>query len=156
MTTGKITNIQRFSIHDGPGIRTTVFFKGCPLSCVWCHNPETRDSDPVVLRTESRCIRCGACITTCPEGTADNLSEQCVRCGACVQACPSGARELVGREMTVPELTEQIARDRVFYDESGGGLTVSGGEPLAQPDFLLGLLKSCRKNGIHTYIIFLF
>jgi pyruvate formate lyase activating enzyme len=155
--TGTVFDIKRFSIHDGPGIRTTVFFKGCPLRCQWCHNPESQAFRPELTVRESRCIRCGACLEACPRGaiswngaSTPVTGEKCERCGACVEACYADARELVGREMTVAELVPEIERDRAFYDESGGGVTISGGEPLAQPDFLLALLQACREREIHT------
>ena len=152
---GLVFDIQRFSLHDGPGIRTTVFLKGCPLSCPWCHNPEGVSPRPEVLFAPGRCVRCGACADVCPEAwdgaaAAPERAERCRRCGACVEACPGGARRMAGREMTAAEVVSEAARDRVFHEESGGGVTFSGGEPLAQPAFLLELLEGCRAAGIHT------
>jgi len=146
MMEGLVYNIQRFSIQDGPGIRTTVFLKGCPLDCWWCHNPESQDAAPQVMVAQDRCIRCGECRKACPQG----LAGECGRCGRCADACPTGARRMVGRRMTVEQVLEEIGQDRVFYDESAGGVTVSGGEPLAQCEFVIELLRGCRREGIHT------
>jgi len=154
MVTGRVFDVQRFSLHNGPGIRTTVFLKGCPLACAWCHNPEGRSPDPQVARFPARCIACGACREVCPTGAAGDeaTGEPCRVCGACVEACPSGARELVGRDVAPDELADEAARDRVFFEESGGGVTFSGGEPLAQPEFLLAVLGRLREAGIHTAV----
>jgi pyruvate formate lyase activating enzyme len=152
-----VFDIRKFSIHDGPGIRTTVFLKGCPLECAWCHNPESQASEPELIMRPNRCQRCGACVEACPEDairldTDGPITDQarCERCGLCVDACFSGARELAGRELTVTQVIAEIERDRPFYDESGGGATFSGGEPMLQPEFLLELLKACRAQEIHT------
>jgi pyruvate formate lyase activating enzyme len=157
--TGSIFNIQKFSIHDGPGIRTTVFFKGCPLRCQWCHNPESQESGRQVMFYPARCIRCGACVETCPQGAVTLAEaqavtdlESCEQCGECIDGCYAQARELVGREVSVTEVLAEIERDRPFYEESGGGVTFSGGEPLMQPDFLLALLKACKAQEIHTVV----
>jgi len=155
---GLVFNIMRFSLHDGPGIRTTVFLKGCPLRCAWCHNPESQSSSIEVLYFEDRCVRSGECVPACPHGALrldgrlvlDEL--RCQRCGYCADACPSAARQIVGRWMTVPEVIAEVTKDRVFFDSSGGGVTVSGGEPLMQPDFLETLLKACRARGLHTVL----
>ena len=159
MVTGIIFDIKKFSIHDGPGIRTTVFFKGCPLNCWWCHNPESQAPEPELVFWEGRCIRCGACLEVCDPGAifwdGDVVStdgEKCTLCGACAEACYAEAREIVGREMTVAQVMAEIERDVPFYDESGGGVTFSGGEPLAQRDFLLALLRACREKEIHTAV----
>jgi len=144
--------VQRFSLHDGPGIRTTVFLKGCPARCLWCHNPESQSFAPEVLVVETRCVSCGTCKTVCPHGTPPPGSGLCTACGACVEACPAGARRLAGRETAVDALIQEVLRDRVFYEESGGGVTFSGGEPLAQPEFLEALLEACRDAGIRTAI----
>jgi pyruvate formate lyase activating enzyme len=149
---GRVFNIQRYSLHDGPGIRTTVFLKGCPARCLWCHNPEGQSFAPEVLVVETRCASCGTCAAVCPHGAPPPGSGLCTACGACVEACPAGARQLAGREMTVAAVVDEVLRDRVFYEESGGGVTFSGGEPLAQPEFLAGLLAGCRAAGIHTAV----
>jgi pyruvate formate lyase activating enzyme len=152
-----VFNVQRFSLHDGPGIRTTVFLKGCPLQCTWCHNPEGIAAEPEVLVVESRCIRCGACRTACPLGIAaeggwiPDGREACTACGACADVCPTGARAVVGREVTVDELLAEVMRDRVFFD-TDGGVTFSGGEPLLQLRFLEAMLEACRAAGLHTAI----
>ena len=159
MVTGLIFDIKKFSIHDGPGIRTTVFFKGCPLSCWWCHNPEGQSLGREIMFRERRCIRCGACQAVCTQGAismdGDVVStdrEKCTLCGTCVEACYAEARELVGREVTVAEVMAEIEQDVAFYDESGGGVTFSGGEPLLQRNFLLALLRACREKEIHTAV----
>jgi pyruvate formate lyase activating enzyme len=157
LITGVIFDIKRYAIHDGPGIRTTVFFKGCPLACRWCHNPESQTIEAEMILRESRCIGCRACLASCVHG-AIVWSETgpatdravCVSCGECALVCYAEARERVGREMSVAETMAEIERDRAFYEESGGGATFSGGEPLAQPEFLGALLAACRAAGIHT------
>jgi pyruvate formate lyase activating enzyme len=147
-----VFNIQRYSLHDGPGIRTTVFLKGCPARCLWCHNPESQSFAPEVFVLETRCASCGTCAAVCPHGAPPPGSGLCTACGACVEVCPAGARQLAGREMTVAAVVDEVLRDRVFYEESGGGVTFSGGEPLAQPEFLAALLAKCRAAGIHTAV----
>jgi pyruvate formate lyase activating enzyme len=156
---GTVFNVQRCAVHDGPGIRTTVFLKGCPLSCTWCHNPEGIDSAPVVMISADRCLTCRACTEACPVdgGVAVPAGEPwdrrlCTRCGSCVEACPADARELAGRNYRVTELLEVIERDRVFFNSSGGGVTFSGGEPLGQPEFLIDCLRECRRRGLHTAV----
>jgi pyruvate formate lyase activating enzyme len=156
---GRIFDIKRFAIHDGPGIRTTVFLKGCPLDCPWCHNPESQAAGPEVVFRVTRCVRCGGCVDVC-EGRAltqtdDGLvrdAASCVFCGKCAEACSSDAREIAGRESSVEKVIDEIAKDRVFYDLSGGGATFSGGEPLDQPDFLFALLDACAVEGIATAV----
>lgn len=159
MTTGIIFDVKKFSIHDGPGIRTTVFFKGCPLSCWWCHNPEGQATELELMFRPNRCLRCEACLSVCAQGAISmdgdlpvTDSEKCTLCGACVEVCYSEARETVGREVTVAQVMREIERDVAFYDESGGGVTFSGGEPLLQHDFLLALLQACREKEIHTAV----
>ena len=159
MPTGIVFDIKRFSIHDGPGIRTTVFLKGCPLRCAWCHNPESQRPEPQIMLRPSRCIVCGACVDECPEGAiqwngAGLLTDRalCVQCGVCTAYCTSEARELVGREMSVAEVLGEIKRDLAFYDESGGGVTFSGGDPLFQAAFLLPLLQGCKELELHTAV----
>ena len=156
---GTIFDIQRFSIHDGPGIRTTVFFKGCPLRCWWCHNPESQAPARELMLREERCIDCLECLQACEngaisqsDGSVSTALDKCTSCGNCTQVCPSGAREIIGREVTVPQVIEEVARDIIFYDQSGGGVTFSGGEPLLQPDFLGALLQECREREIHTAV----
>ena len=150
MQFGVVSNIQKYSIQDGPGIRTTVFLKGCPLDCWWCHNPEGRSPKPEIVVIESRCIRCGECIKACPHACSPR--EPCKVCGACVDACPTGARQAVGKRMSADEVFDEIVKDGIFYDESEGGVTFSGGEPLMQPKFLKALLVKCRSKGIHSAV----
>jgi len=145
------------SIHDGPGIRTTVFLKGCALRCAWCHNPEGLAPNPQLSFAPALCIGCGGCVRACPNGAhliVDGEHQfdrsRCKLCFACVEACCSTALEIVGKEMTVDEVLAEVVRDKPFYDESGGGITVSGGEPLAQFDFTKNLLSGARDRGLHT------
>ncbi len=159
MTTAVIFDIKRFAVHDGPGIRTTVFLKGCPLACPWCHNPEGQKFAPELFLRPARCIGCGKCLPACPQGALTLASGtialdrgSCDACGTCADVCPTDALETVGRAVTVDELIATIMRDRPFYQESGGGVTFSGGEPLGQPEFLLDLLHACRDRGIHTTV----
>lgn len=155
---GLVFNIAHFSIQDGPGIRTTVFFKGCPLRCWWCHNPESQSPRPEVIYFRERCRLCGECVDACPED-ALSLGEEvfvdetkCKRCGTCVDTCLADARSVAGKQMTVAEVLAKAERDRVFYDESGGGVTLSGGEPLMQPEFAEKLLIALKERGIHTAV----
>ncbi len=157
MESGFLFDIQRFCTHDGAGIRTTVFFKGCPLRCRWCHNPESQEIYPQLMLRPNLCMGCLTCKSACPEGAirangGSSITDlrKCKACGACVQACYPGAREIVGREWTTAAVLAEIEKDVPFYDESGGGVTFSGGEPLMQPAFLLELLQGCRERGIHT------
>lgn len=157
--TGTVFNVQRCSVHDGPGIRTTVFLKGCPLACAWCHNPEGIDTAPTLMISADRCLSCGSCTEACPvdEGGAAPAGEPwdrgiCGRCGSCVEACPADARELAGHTYGVSDLVDRIEMDRVFFESSGGGVTFSGGEPLAQPEFLVACLVECRRRGLHTAV----
>ncbi len=148
---GLIFNIQRFSIHDGPGIRTVIFFKGCPLRCLWCHNPEGQVQKKELVLWKERCMGCNTCLKVCPNSAVYNPSE-CSLCGKCVEECPAEAREIAGKDMTLEEVIEEILKDRVFYEQSKGGVTLSGGEPLLQQDFIIPLLKKLKKIGIHTAI----
>ena len=157
--TGTIFDIKRYAIHDGPGIRTTVFFKGCPLRCQWCHNPESWEERPEHGLRAGRCQACGQCVATCTRGAITMTSDQvvtdttrCTLCGQCVDACTADAREIIGRQVGVDELVAEIEKDVIFYDQSGGGATFSGGEPLMQADFLLALLLACRARDIHTAV----
>lgn len=152
-----IFDIRRYSVHDGPGIRTTVFFKGCPLDCWWCHNPESQHTQPELIVRENLCIGCGKCAEACPQGstwqegtTLHYNRQQCTLCGKCVAACMASAREIVGRQMSVEQVMRQVERDIPFYDESGGGVTFSGGEPVLQWQFLVELLKACKSLELHT------
>lgn len=154
---GLIFDIQRYSIHDGPGIRTLVFMKGCPLSCIWCCNPESQSPSQEIMVTPNKCIGCKRCIEVCPTGAAEKKDpveahQLCVVCGKCVKACPSTARQLAGRYMSLEEVMKEVEKDFPFYQRSGGGMTVTGGEPLMQADFVRMLLKSCQEKGIHTAI----
>lgn len=149
MPTGTVFNIMGYSISDGPGIRTTVFFKGCPLACQWCHNPESQAATPQLMVHPQRCIGCGACLDVCPQQCEP---AKCQGCGRCTVVCCADAREIVGREMTVEQVMGQIEREVVFYDQTGGGVIFSGGEPLQQPEFLLALLKACQEREIHTAV----
>lgn len=157
MTTGTVFNIQRFSIHDGPGIRTTVFLKGCPLDCRWCANPESKQGARQLLYTRKTCVGCGTCVRTCPrgalkwDGQAVVYNEAaCIRCMACAAACPVHALTVEGEEWTVEALVAEALKDEAFYRKSGGGVTLSGGEPLQQKAFTLELLRALRAKGIHT------
>lgn len=151
-----ITNIQRYSIHDGEGIRTTVFFKGCPLRCVWCHNPEAQNRGRELLCSAEKCTGCGACAAVCPQkavslknGTARTDRKLCTACGACAEVCVLNLREIAGREYTVKELTAELLKDQIFYEESGGGVTFSGGEVMAMDmDFILEAAKELKRQGI--------
>jgi pyruvate formate lyase activating enzyme len=159
MTTGIIFNIQRYSIHDGPGIRTTVFLKGCPLSCWWCQNPESQLSEQEMIFWGDRCIGCGTCSTIClsdaiqiKNGIPITEKEKCILCGKCIEKCPALAREMIGEKLTIEKVIKEIEKDSIFYEESGGGVTFSGGEPLGQSEFLEGLLNGCREKKIHTAV----
>jgi len=155
---GVVFDIKHYAIHDGPGIRTTVFLKGCPLDCAWCHNPESKSPRPEFMWWPARCIGCRSCVEGCPEGAVsigERLvidEELCVGCGACVEGCYAEALELVGVEMSVEDVMKEVLRDSEFYRESGGGVTFSGGEPLMQPMFLAELLRACRGEGLHTAV----
>ena len=156
--TGRIFDIKRYSIHDGPGIRTTVFLKGCALRCLWCHNPESVDPGPELMHWPGRCVRCYACAKACPLGAISEDAagavvidrNRCDFCGQCAEACLYDAMQIVGREMTVAEVVAEAERDRVFYEQSGGGVTLSGGDPIVQADFAEAVLGACRARGLHT------
>jgi len=156
MESGMVFNIQKYSVQDGPGIRSTVFLKGCPLCCQWCHNPESISPRREIIVIENRCIACGECRMVCPFGEEiagqGARPDECTLCGACVEACPTGARQMIGRTMTVAEVMAETVKDRIFYEDSGGGVTISGGEPLQQPKFLLALLGALRTAGIHAVL----
>ncbi len=145
---GKIFDIQRFCIYDGPGIRTNVFFKGCPLRCVWCHNPESQKSENQLMFYRDKCAGCGECARLC----ANAFTGDCVGCGRCVERCRHDARRISGKEISSDEVVKTVLKDREFYRTSGGGVTLSGGEPLMQIDFAADILKKCRENGIHTAV----
>lgn len=155
---GRIFDIQRFCLHDGPGIRTTVFFKGCPLNCAWCHNPESWKSEREIFYHVGTCIDCSACVTACKAG-AHSIKKgkhlfdraKCVNCFLCTSACPTGALEITGKEMTADEVIKAVSRDLPFY-KSDGGMTISGGEPFMQSEFLIELLKAAKKEGLHTCV----
>ena len=156
---GVVFNIQRYSIHDGPGIRTTVFLKGCQLRCFWCQNPESQKIRPEVFLKRSACTLCGRCVAACPQG-ASSLAvgasaidrSKCTGCGTCVAVCPNGARTLMGKWVSVQEVMQEVVRDRRFYASSGGGITLSGCDPTAQPKFSSSLLQACKEAGLHTVI----
>jgi pyruvate formate lyase activating enzyme len=153
-----IFDIQRFSIHDGPGIRTTVFFKGCPLSCLWCQNPESISRDKEIIFNGRRCIGCKKCREVCKEGAIDFAyeyrvrREKCNLCGRCVDVCYANALRIAGKAVTVQEVLDEVEKDLPFYKNSGGGVTLSGGEPLLQSDFSAELLRACKDAGINTCI----
>jgi glycyl-radical enzyme activating protein len=156
---GLITDIQRFSLHDGPGIRTTIFLKGCNLSCAWCHNPETINPKPELLFYESKCIGCLHCVAVCPTGAQTTINHQhvffrdlCNHCGKCADVCYPGASVMAGQEVTVEDVLKQVLLDRTYYQESGGGVTISGGEALFQKEFTYEVLRLCRQENIHTAI----
>lgn len=158
-TSGIIFNIMRFAVHDGPGIRTTVFLKGCPLQCAWCHNPESLTAGVQAVLRHERCLRCGECAEACPsqavvpgEDGYVLLQERCVQCGTCVDVCVADARELIGREVTAGVLLTELEKDIPFYEQSGGGVTFSGGEPLLQHAFLVETLQLCKARGLHTAV----
>ena len=154
-----IFNIQKFSIHDGPGIRTTVFFKGCPLKCIWCHNPESQNLKKEVLYNKNKCTLCGNCVKACQNNAIEIKNDvlkmnmdKCTFCGDCTLYCTNSARQIAGKEYTVDEVMEEVLKDRVFYKNSKGGVTLSGGEPLIYADFVEELLMKLKKENIHTAV----
>ncbi len=158
---GSVLRIERTSIHDGPGLRTVLFLKGCPLRCRWCSTPESQRSDPEKGYARERCIGCGVCVRSCPEGalsfSADRQkvctdSSKCQKCFLCVAKCPQRAMKQYGSFMSVAEVVREITKDEIFFFHSGGGVTISGGEPLNQPDFTSEVLRECKERGIHTAI----
>ncbi len=159
MATGIVFDIKKYAIHDGPGIRTTVFFKGCPLACRWCHNPEGMAAVTQRIYHKERCIGCGECIQICPRKALRRSAEgiiadlpKCDLCRACADHCPSEAVEFIGQNVTVAEVVRQIEKDVAFYDQSKGGVTFSGGEPLMQPEFLLEMLDACGELDLHRTV----
>lgn len=161
---GKIFDIQHFCVDDGPGIRTTVFFKGCPLRCIWCHNPEGLEHSIQLSYSEKQCVLCGTCVKACPNACHEILQQtdkeipkhqldwsKCTACGACVENCPESLK-LTGREVSVEEVLEDVLQDNIFYENSSGGITLSGGEPLMQPQFAIALLKCAKEAGLHTCV----
>jgi pyruvate formate lyase activating enzyme len=158
MAEALLFDVRRYSIHDGPGIRTVVFFKGCPLRCTWCHNPESQSPYAEVMLRPGRCMLCLACVESCPEdaiqfnGALMLDRALCTACGTCAPGCYADARQVVGRRWTLDEVMEVVQRDRAFYESSGGGVTFSGGEPLAQPEFLAAALQACKAAGLHTAV----
>jgi pyruvate formate lyase activating enzyme len=156
---GSVFNIMRFSLNDGPGIRSTVFLKGCPLSCPWCHNPESVSREPEVFLRDERCIQCGECVDHCShhaisaqDGRITTDRALCTRCGDCIAHCAADAREMVGRTMTAQEVVNEVLRDRVFFDDSAGGVSFSGGEPFLQHEFLEAMLSGSKAEGLHTAV----
>lgn len=156
MKHGIIFDIQHYALYDGPGIRTTVFLKGCPLTCQWCHNPESQKLKPTIAYLKDKCTACGKCVEVCPEKALqmnkDKVKkdfQQCTACGKCLEVCVNDAIEQIGKEMSVEEVVYAVEQDRPFYENSGGGVTLTGGEPTLQFDFLIDLLKALKKQNIH-------
>ncbi|MBK6965829.1 MAG: glycyl-radical enzyme activating protein [Bacteroidales bacterium] len=159
MTDSLIFDIKRYAINDGPGIRVVVFFKGCNLHCAWCHNPESISGKAEKMYTQAKCIRCGSCVEACPEKAISLTTEGivtdtglCLLCGKCAEVCPSAAIVMSGKKMQVDEIMDIIEKERIFFDQSGGGVTFSGGEPLLHKELLIALLDECGKRGIHRAV----
>lgn len=159
MSKARVLNIQRMSTEDGPGIRTTVFFKGCSLACDWCHNPESISSRPQTVWNRTGCLSCKTCVEVCPEdalrATAQNIAvdrARCTSCGTCAEECPAGVMEVLGTEWELDALVDEVARDRAYFERSGGGITVSGGEPAIQAAFVGPFLRRCQQRGLHTVL----
>jgi len=160
--TGQYFDIKKFAIHDGPGIRSTLFLKGCPLKCVWCHNPEGIEHEAGLWFFNKKCIQCGKCLSACPEGALSSDSgrdpfiiidrEKCVKCGKCVDICPTTAITFDSSQITLDEAVDKLLQDQLFYGESGGGVTISGGDPLYQYEFTREVLRRCKEQGVHTAI----
>lgn len=157
MNKGMIFNIQKFCIHDGPGIRTTIFFKGCPLKCMWCHNPESQESHREFMIDKEKCTQCGECIKGCNNGVIsihksyiENNLNKCTYCENCIDFCVNNARQIIGKEYTINEVMKEIEKDSIFYEKSGGGVTFSGGEAISQIDFVENLAKRCKDKNIHV------
>jgi pyruvate formate lyase activating enzyme len=161
-TFGTIFKIKRFSVHDGPGIRTSVFLKGCPLNCIWCHSPEGIDSEISIWYDKSLCIRCSECVKSCPNNALNLIADpdpfinidrnKCSLAGECVKVCPTGAIQFTGTVVSAAEIMDEVEKDMLYYGMSGGGITLTGGEPLFQPEFSLSVLDLCHKMNIHTTI----
>jgi pyruvate formate lyase activating enzyme len=153
--TGVVFDVKHFAVHDGPGIRTTIFLKGCPLRCAWCHSPESQSLRPEIAHSPDLCIGCEACVEACPNGAQTLgpdkiLRDLCTGCGSCAEVCYAGALTLYGRRATVEELIEEVGKDRLLYETSGGGVTISGGEPIMQPRFASALLEALKREVYHT------
>jgi pyruvate formate lyase activating enzyme len=153
---GTVFDIKRYTLHDGPGIRVSVHLKGCPLSCWWCHNPESQRFEPQLLFKRNLCIGCMMCVGACPNGAVtpdiETDAEKCLGSGECADVCPAEARGICGRDMEIAEVMDEILKELIFFEQSGGGVTISGGEPLSQSNFTLGLLEECKRRGVSTAI----